>query len=168
MRVSNVAVLGIAALVKANEPPAYGGSSASSWDLKNFTSLVAFGDSYTDDSRLNYISAHNGSLPPVGYDNPVVSPPFPRRNYRIITTCSTRTTPPLPAVGSGPSTSNNTPASTSTTTPSPAPFAPITSPLVHMSIYRSSSQQYSNTKSQPTSPIISTPNLTEPNSWMSP
>ena len=43
------------------------------WNLKKFTSLVAFGDSYTDDSRLNYFGSHNGSAPPVGWVNPAVS-----------------------------------------------------------------------------------------------
>ncbi|GAB7339922.1 hypothetical protein MBLNU457_6445t1 [Dothideomycetes sp. NU457] len=41
------------------------------WNLSSFTSLVAFGDSYTDDSRLGYFISHNGSAPPVGYANPV-------------------------------------------------------------------------------------------------
>lgn len=49
------------------------GSSECSWDLKKFSALVAFGDSYTDDSRLSYVGSHNGSYPPVGYANPVVS-----------------------------------------------------------------------------------------------
>ena len=49
------------------------GSSECSWDLKKFSTLVAFGDSYTDDSRLSYVGSHNGSYPPVGYANPVVS-----------------------------------------------------------------------------------------------
>lgn len=40
------------------------------WDLRKFTTLVSFGDSYTDDSRLSYISNNNGTLPPVGYANP--------------------------------------------------------------------------------------------------
>lgn len=42
------------------------------WNLTSFTSLVSFGDSYTDDSRLSYFIAHNGSAPPVGYANPAV------------------------------------------------------------------------------------------------
>jgi len=42
------------------------------WNLSSFTSLVSFGDSYTDDSRLGYFISHNGSAPPVGYANPVV------------------------------------------------------------------------------------------------
>ena len=40
------------------------------WNLANFTSLVVFGDSYTDDSRLGYFINHNGSAPPVAYANP--------------------------------------------------------------------------------------------------
>lgn len=43
------------------------------WELKKFTSLVAFGDSYTDDSRLAYFATHNGSAPPIGWVNPAVS-----------------------------------------------------------------------------------------------
>ena len=43
------------------------------WSLKKFTSLVAFGDSYTDDSMLNYFGSHNGSAPPVCWVNPAVS-----------------------------------------------------------------------------------------------
>lgn len=40
------------------------------WSLKNFTSLVIFGDSYSDDSRLAYFSNNDGAPPPVGYVNP--------------------------------------------------------------------------------------------------
>lgn len=46
-------------------------SSQQKWDLANFTSLVAFGDSYTDDSRLGYFISNNGSAPPVGWVDPV-------------------------------------------------------------------------------------------------
>ncbi|KAI9663016.1 MAG: hypothetical protein M1821_008063 [Bathelium mastoideum] len=41
-----------------------------SWNLTKFTSLVAFGDSYTDESRYGYFAAHNGSAPPVGWVDP--------------------------------------------------------------------------------------------------
>jgi hypothetical protein len=56
-------------------PGGYGGPGPKSedWSLKKFTSLVAFGDSYTDDSRLGYFGSHNGSAPPVGWVNPAVS-----------------------------------------------------------------------------------------------
>ncbi|KAF2091996.1 carbohydrate esterase family 16 protein [Saccharata proteae CBS 121410] len=40
------------------------------WDLKKFKSLVAFGDSYTDEDRLTYFAEHNGSAPPVGWVEP--------------------------------------------------------------------------------------------------
>ncbi|KAK5133805.1 hypothetical protein LTR08_007235 [Meristemomyces frigidus] len=40
------------------------------WNLANFTSLVVFGDSYTDDSRLGYFISHAGAAPPVAYANP--------------------------------------------------------------------------------------------------
>jgi len=44
-----------------------GGSSRGFRGIKN---LVAFGDSYTDENRLNYFATHNGSAPPVGYIPP--------------------------------------------------------------------------------------------------
>ncbi|GAB7352044.1 hypothetical protein MBLNU459_g2554t2 [Dothideomycetes sp. NU459] len=51
----------------AAAPP---GANLPPWDLGNFTTLVAFGDSYTDDSRLGYFGAHNGSAPPPGWVDP--------------------------------------------------------------------------------------------------
>lgn len=36
------------------------------WQVSNFDSLVTFGDSYTDENRLNYFGSHNGSAPPPG------------------------------------------------------------------------------------------------------
>lgn len=36
------------------------------WNVANFDSLITFGDSYTDENRLSYIIAHNGSTPPAG------------------------------------------------------------------------------------------------------
>ncbi|EKG10232.1 Lipase GDSL [Macrophomina phaseolina MS6] len=41
-----------------------------SWGLEKFTSLVAFGDSYTDESRLAYFIATGGQAPPVGWIGP--------------------------------------------------------------------------------------------------
>jgi hypothetical protein len=60
---------------KPGRPPGYGGPGPVSekWNLKKFTSLVAFGDSYTDDSRLGYFGSNNGSAPPVGWVDPAVS-----------------------------------------------------------------------------------------------
>lgn len=49
-----------------------GYGSSHSWNLKKFTSLVVFGDSYSDDSRLGYFITNNGSAPPVGWVDPVV------------------------------------------------------------------------------------------------
>ncbi|KAF2774137.1 GDSL lipase/acylhydrolase family protein, partial [Teratosphaeria nubilosa] len=54
-----------------NPSPYYPFPASSKWNLKTFTSLVVFGDSYTDDNRLNYFSTHNGSAPPVGWVDPV-------------------------------------------------------------------------------------------------
>lgn len=42
------------------------------WDLTQFKALVAFGDSYTDESRIGYFGAHNGAAPPTGWIGPVV------------------------------------------------------------------------------------------------
>jgi phospholipase/lecithinase/hemolysin len=43
------------------------------WDLTKFSTLIAFGDSYSDDSRLHYFKNNGGRAPPAGWDNPVVS-----------------------------------------------------------------------------------------------
>ncbi|KAK2756084.1 hypothetical protein FQN54_005491 [Arachnomyces sp. PD_36] len=40
------------------------------WDLKNFRSLVSFGDSLTDRARFTYIANNNGTEPPVGWIEP--------------------------------------------------------------------------------------------------
>lgn len=68
MRSSVVSAVAIGARLALAAAP---GSNAPPWDLANLTSLVIFGDSYSDDSRLGYFIGHNGSAPPVGYDNPV-------------------------------------------------------------------------------------------------
>ncbi|EAW11701.1 SGNH/GDSL hydrolase family protein [Aspergillus clavatus NRRL 1] len=41
-----------------------------SWGLKKFKSLVSFGDSYTDQARINYFGGHGGAAPPVGWEQP--------------------------------------------------------------------------------------------------
>jgi hypothetical protein len=53
-----------------------------SWGPRKFTSLVSFGDSYTDQSRLNYFGSHNGSAPPVGWEQPDVGPRLPMNELR--------------------------------------------------------------------------------------
>ncbi|KAF2665683.1 hypothetical protein BT63DRAFT_428632 [Microthyrium microscopicum] len=45
-------------------------SSHKAWELKNFKTLVVFGDSYSDEGRGLYINQH-GTWPPVGWQNPV-------------------------------------------------------------------------------------------------
>jgi len=45
---------------------AYPGEPATPHILNSFTNLVTFGDSYTDENRLNYFQKHNGSAPPAG------------------------------------------------------------------------------------------------------
>jgi phospholipase/lecithinase/hemolysin len=42
------------------------GRGQSTWSASRFNSLVSFGDSYTDENRLNYFGEHNGSAPPAG------------------------------------------------------------------------------------------------------
>jgi hypothetical protein len=49
------------------------GENSSRWKLTKFKSLVTFGDSYTDESRYGYFASHNGSAPPAGWIDPVVS-----------------------------------------------------------------------------------------------
>ncbi|KAL4806248.1 hypothetical protein BDV18DRAFT_160315 [Aspergillus unguis] len=41
------------------------------WGPAEWKGLVTFGNSYTDDSRLEYFENHNGSAPPVGWNQPV-------------------------------------------------------------------------------------------------
>lgn len=40
--------------------------SSSIWNVDSFDSLITFGDSYTDENRLGYFIAQNGSAPPPG------------------------------------------------------------------------------------------------------
>lgn len=49
--------------------------SYNNWNLKDFKSFVVFGDSYTDENRLGYFGSHNGSAPPAGWAEPIVSSP---------------------------------------------------------------------------------------------
>lgn len=56
--------------------------SAQKWGPRNLKSLVTFGDSYTDDSRLNYITEHKGEAPPAGWVQPVVRNPIQQKRER--------------------------------------------------------------------------------------
>ncbi|KAF2145232.1 carbohydrate esterase family 16 protein [Aplosporella prunicola CBS 121167] len=73
MRVSTPGNSVLAALLPlaAALPPGGNRTSNNSWNLKNFKSLVAFGDSYTDEGRLSYFGTHNGTAPPAGWVEPV-------------------------------------------------------------------------------------------------
>ena len=51
---------------------ALGNAQNSTWNVNRFKTLVTFGDSYTDENRLGYFISHNGSAPPVGWQQPVV------------------------------------------------------------------------------------------------
>lgn len=44
----------------------HGHRDESRWNVKNFKSFIAFGDSYTDERRMAYISLHNNTPPPPG------------------------------------------------------------------------------------------------------
>ena len=43
------------------------------WRADGFKSLVTFGDSYTDETRLGYFLSHNNTAPPIGWVQPIVS-----------------------------------------------------------------------------------------------
>lgn len=58
-------------------------SPQDAWSLRHFKTVVAFGDSYTDESRLNYFMTHHGSAPPVGWVNPMVSARTRKENMAI-------------------------------------------------------------------------------------
>lgn len=109
-------------------PWGYLGKTAgeNNWNLKKFTSLVAFGDSYTDDSRLGYFISHNGSAPPVGYDNPAVCVCTWRHLTVTLTDLIARTTMLLTVVARGRSMWHSTRVLTSTTTPSLVLYATTT------------------------------------------
>ena len=65
-------ILATVAALAPGQPWAQPYRSAAGLGLSQFSSLVAFGDSYTDDSRLGYFIAHNGQAPPPGWVQPVV------------------------------------------------------------------------------------------------
>lgn len=63
---SCILLLTVSALVSADvENGGHYGGGPNRW-IKDFDNLVAFGDSYTDESRLTYFQNHNGSAPPPG------------------------------------------------------------------------------------------------------
>lgn len=41
-------------------------NTSSAWSVVQFSSLVTFGDSYTDENRLSYFIQHAGAAPPPG------------------------------------------------------------------------------------------------------
>ena len=56
-------LLGLTSWSLANAIPK---RQSSVWSVDNFDSLITFGDSYTDENRLGYFIANNGSAPPAG------------------------------------------------------------------------------------------------------
>ena len=64
---SSVFALGLVA-ANANAAP----RDDKDWSVKNFKSIVTFGDSYTDENRLGYFINNQGKVPPVGWEQPIV------------------------------------------------------------------------------------------------
>lgn len=56
----------VAAFPPFGPPPTGPKGHSGGWNLKQFNSLVTFGDSYTDESGLGYLIGHNGTAPPAG------------------------------------------------------------------------------------------------------
>ncbi|KAL2818159.1 GDSL lipase/esterase [Aspergillus cavernicola] len=44
---------------------------SSHWGPRNWRTLVTFGNSYTDENRLDYFEQHDGEAPPVGWVQPI-------------------------------------------------------------------------------------------------
>ena len=51
------------------------GHNVGAWSLAQFSSLITFGDSYTDENRLNYFIQHGATAPPAGTFLPEVRLP---------------------------------------------------------------------------------------------
>ncbi|KAL7266323.1 hypothetical protein RUND412_011132 [Rhizina undulata] len=60
----------ISATVYERRDGGYGGASGSRAKWGRIKTLVAFGDSYTDEGRLNYMIAHKGEAPPLNWIPP--------------------------------------------------------------------------------------------------
>ncbi|KAH7399545.1 GDSL lipase/esterase [Pyrenochaeta sp. MPI-SDFR-AT-0127] len=52
------------------------GRPSKAWRDGKFKTMVTFGDSFTDETRLTYFLNNNGSAPPVGWDEPLVNSPY--------------------------------------------------------------------------------------------
>lgn len=65
MWTSLLPVLALSSLAHG-KPTSKGGYNDTKWSAKKFSSLVTFGDSYTDENRLGYFGSHNGQAPPAG------------------------------------------------------------------------------------------------------
>ena len=48
-------------------------NTTSAWSVGQFSSLITFGDSYTDENRLNYFTENAGAAPPPGTFLPEVN-----------------------------------------------------------------------------------------------
>jgi len=53
------------------------------WSASHFDSFVTFGDSYTDEGRLSYLIANNGTLPPIGHLIPTSAENRPWARYVV-------------------------------------------------------------------------------------
>lgn len=123
---------------------------AKKWGPRNLKSLVTFGDSYTDDSRLNYFTEHKGEAPPVGWVQPVVRTTIQQTireiNIPSANSMPKRTTNPPPEATTGATMSRKRPTPTATTTPSAAQSARTRSPRAHTPASTPRSPPYWSTK----------------------
>ncbi|KAL2405894.1 Acetylesterase [Exophiala dermatitidis] len=63
--ISSVSVAGFG-VPRHSSNSGHSSPSGTPWSVSNFDSLITFGDSYTDESRLGWFINHNGSAPPAG------------------------------------------------------------------------------------------------------
>ena len=68
--------IGVAAVAQSAVPPGRSYNETGAWSLARFSSLITFGDSYTDENRLNYFIQNGGAAPPPGTLLPEVKLPL--------------------------------------------------------------------------------------------
>lgn len=65
--------VGVATVAHSAVLPERSCNHTGAWSLAQFSSLITFGDSYTDENRLNYFIQNGGAAPPPGTLLPEVS-----------------------------------------------------------------------------------------------
>lgn len=66
-------VIPLALLSAVFASPFHKRAPGATWTVSQFNTLVTFGDSYTDENRLNYFGQNNNTAPPPGTFLPEVS-----------------------------------------------------------------------------------------------